>query len=106
MSSGDAADRDEARAREDEVLRQWTRRVVDALDIIGLEVDIPAVLGLAGRAAHSVVRPAAPLTTFLVGYAAGLAAASGAVSSTSAVAAASDAALRLCRDEEAPASDR
>ena len=41
-------------------------------------IDIDAVLSLAGAAAHSVVRPAAPLTTFVVGYAAGLAVAAGA----------------------------
>ncbi|HEY8318280.1 MAG TPA: DUF6457 domain-containing protein [Amnibacterium sp.] len=37
--------------------------------------DVPpvrdAILGLAGVAAHNVVRPAAPITTFLAGYAAG-----------------------------------
>jgi hypothetical protein len=38
---------------------------------------VKAVLGLAGVAAHRVVRPAAPLTTYLVGYAAGRAAAGG-----------------------------
>ena len=31
------------------------------------------ILGLAGEAAHGVERPAAPITTFLAGYAAGLA---------------------------------
>ncbi|OOB89486.1 hypothetical protein B0T42_17110 [Rathayibacter sp. VKM Ac-2630] len=31
-----------------------------------------ALLALAGDAAHGIVRPAAPLTTFLAGYAAGL----------------------------------
>ena len=41
-------------------------------------VDIEAVLSLAGVAAHAVVRPAAPLTTYVVGYAAGLAVAAGA----------------------------
>ncbi|WP_031273339.1 DUF6457 domain-containing protein, partial [Curtobacterium sp. B8] len=35
-------------------------------------VDISTVLDLARDAAHGVARPAAPLTTFLVGYAAGL----------------------------------
>lgn len=104
MSTGDEANRDEARAREDELLRQWTQRVVEALDITGLEVDIQSVLGLAGRAAHSVVRPAAPLTTFVVGYAAGIAAASGALSSSAAVTAASDVALQLCREHEASAN--
>jgi hypothetical protein len=31
------------------------------------------ILALAGDAAHAIVRPAAPITTFLAGYAAGLA---------------------------------
>ncbi|MFF6783744.1 DUF6457 domain-containing protein [Streptomyces sp. NPDC012510] len=34
-------------------------------------VDRTLLLALAGDAAHGVARPAAPLTTFLVGYAAG-----------------------------------
>lgn len=38
---------------------------------IDLEVDRALLLALAGDAAHGVARPAAPLTTFLVGYAAG-----------------------------------
>ena len=36
-------------------------------------VDIPLMLDLARDAAHGVTRPAAPVTTFLVGFAAGLA---------------------------------
>lgn len=35
------------------------------------EVDITALLDLARDAAHGVARPSAPLTTFLVGLAAG-----------------------------------
>jgi hypothetical protein len=45
-----------------------------ALDMEGL--DIEAVLDVARDAAHSVTRPAAPLTTLLVGIAAGRAGAS------------------------------
>jgi hypothetical protein len=37
---------------------------------IGLAVDVSDLLDLARDAAHQVARPAAPLTTFLVGYAA------------------------------------
>jgi molybdopterin-guanine dinucleotide biosynthesis protein A len=58
-------------------LRQWSDRLTAALGIEGVEVDIEAVLALAGTAAHVIMRPAAPLTTYLVGYAAGVAAASG-----------------------------
>ena len=60
----------------DGILEGWASRLVDEL---GLETraDVDAILRLAGVAAHSVVRPAAPLTTYLAGYAAGIAAASG-----------------------------
>lgn len=61
----------------DELLQQWTRKLLAAFEIDDLEVDINAVLNVAGVAAHSVVRPAAPLTTFVAGLAAGLAAGSG-----------------------------
>jgi len=40
------------------------------LGISGADVDIDAVLGLARDAAHHVERPAAPLTTYLLGFAA------------------------------------
>ncbi|MCH6471436.1 NTP transferase domain-containing protein [Sinomonas terrae] len=61
----------------DEILRAWCAELVEAFELDGLEVDIDAVLGLAGVAAHGVVRPAAPLTTFIAAYAAGFAAGSG-----------------------------
>ncbi|MBX3098572.1 MAG: molybdopterin-guanine dinucleotide biosynthesis protein [Salinibacterium sp.] len=59
------------------LLESWAVRLLTALDINDLELDIDGVLDLAGAAAKSVVRPAAPVTTFLVGYAAGRAAAAG-----------------------------
>ena len=54
-------------------LEGWTRRLTDALGIPEFQPDIALILDLARDAAHGVARPAAPLTTFLVGYAAGLA---------------------------------
>lgn len=54
----------------DDVLKEWTAAVKADLGI-DLEVDRALLLALAGDAAHGVARPAAPLTTFLVGYAAG-----------------------------------
>lgn len=60
----------------DALLDTWADEVRAALGI-DATVDVKAVLGLAGVAAHSVVRPAAPLTTYLVGFAAGRAAANG-----------------------------
>lgn len=59
------------------LLHDWTERLLAAYEIDGTDVDIDAVLALAGKAAHGVVRPAAPLTTFVAGYAAGLAVGSG-----------------------------
>ncbi|WP_328725766.1 NTP transferase domain-containing protein [Streptomyces sp. NBC_00259] len=59
-----------ARIREHgSVLDEWITAVKDELGI-ELDVDTGAVLDLARDAAHGVARPAAPLTTFLVGYAA------------------------------------
>jgi molybdopterin-guanine dinucleotide biosynthesis protein A len=59
-----------ARIREHgHVLDEWISAVKDELGI-DLDVDTPGLLDLARDAAHGVARPAAPLTTFLVGYAA------------------------------------
>ncbi|WP_380163654.1 NTP transferase domain-containing protein [Jannaschia sp. R86511] len=68
---------DLSRARLDE----WAARLVEELQLHaatdGVEVGdlVDLVLDLARDAAHTVARPAAPLTTFAVGVAAGLAAA-------------------------------
>lgn len=51
------------------MLNEWVADVSAALGV-ELEVDISEMLDLARDAAHGVARPAAPLTTFLVGYAA------------------------------------
>ena len=60
----------------DGILADWSNEVRSALGIEP-DVDIRSVLGLAGVVAHAVVRPAAPLTTYLVGFVAGRAAARG-----------------------------
>ncbi|MEU5009230.1 NTP transferase domain-containing protein [Streptomyces sp. NPDC021749] len=60
-----------ARIREHgHVLDEWITAVKAELGI-DLDVDVAALLDLARDAAHGVARPAAPLTTFLIGYAAG-----------------------------------
>ncbi|MGW1142827.1 NTP transferase domain-containing protein [Streptomyces zhihengii] len=51
------------------VLDEWITAVKAELGV-ELDVDTHALLDLARDAAHGVARPAAPLTTFLVGYAA------------------------------------
>jgi hypothetical protein len=50
-------------------LHDWIDELCDELDI-ELEVDEGLVLDLARDAAHNVERPAAPITTYLLGYAA------------------------------------
>lgn len=52
-------------------LTSWSQQLSDALGL-DLEVEVDPILDLARDAAHQVERPAAPLTTFLVGYAAGM----------------------------------
>ena len=52
-------------------LDAWLLRLARALDIDPTVIDVELVLDLARDAAHGIARPAAPLTTFLVGFAAG-----------------------------------
>lgn len=105
MSDNERSPEEQQRVRElaDEKLHQWCAQLADALELEGIEVDIKSVLGLAGRAAHTVLRPAAPLTTFLVGYAAAQMAASPDTSVVDAVARATETADRLCREEQSAA---
>lgn len=61
-------------------LQAWLEDLARALDL-GLTIDeesLHIVLDLARDAAHEVLRPAAPLTTFLVGVAVGRGASLGA----------------------------
>ena len=53
-------------------LDDWIVELANALDIPREVVDTSLLLDLARDAAHNVARPAAPLTTFMVGLAAGL----------------------------------
>lgn len=55
--------------RMENVLEDWIEAVKAELGI-ELDVDVAALLDMTKVAAHNVVRPAAPLTAFLVGYAA------------------------------------
>lgn len=60
-----------------EEIQHWVDELTHALEIEETDVDIDELLELAGRAAHTVVRPAAPVTTFIIGYVTGLAEATG-----------------------------
>jgi hypothetical protein len=50
-------------------LHDWIDELCDALDV-EIDLDEALVLDVAKDAAHNVERPAAPVTTFLLGYAA------------------------------------
>lgn len=85
-------------ASQEEQLEAWCGRLLTALELEGTAVDVGAVLALASDAAHSVVRPAAPLTTFVAGFAAGLAAGSGQADDAAAMGAAMRVAARECKN--------
>ena len=87
------------RADTDRILAEWSAKLSAELGIGELPTSIESVLDLASVAAHSVVRPAAPLTTFLVGYAAGLAAARDGENASAAVADAAAVAARLAESQ-------
>jgi hypothetical protein len=55
-----------------DVLTTWITALAAELGVDPAQVDRTLLLDVARDAAHGVARPAAPLTTFLVGYAAGL----------------------------------
>ena len=65
-------------------LHDWIDELMDVLDIEG-EIDEALILDVAREAAHRVVRPAAPISTYLLGYAAAMA--GGGVEETEALAA-------------------
>ncbi|MEU6862560.1 NTP transferase domain-containing protein [Streptomyces sp. NPDC046876] len=92
-----------ARIREHgNVLDQWITAVRSELGI-DVDVDVKTLLDVARDAAHGVARPAAPLTTFLVGYAAARAEAAGADPATAVAEAsrkAADLALRWAAEAE------
>lgn len=73
------------------ILRDWARGLCSELDL-DESVDVATLLDLARIAAHNVARPAAPVTTFLVGLAAGRAGGTEAD-----VSEATEAAMRLAR---------
>lgn len=87
---------------EAQVLDQWSNRLAQALQILDMDVDNELLLDLARKSADNVIHAAAPITTFLVGYAAGLDAGTGSAGSRAAasatVAKAARVAFQLCED--------
>lgn len=87
---------------QEETLEDWCRALLQAYELEGVEVDVNDVLSLAGVAAHSVVRPAAPLTTFIAGFAAGLASGSGQASDAATMRTVMDVARKMSQDYAEP----
>ncbi|MFF1830169.1 NTP transferase domain-containing protein [Paenarthrobacter sp. NPDC058040] len=90
---------------QDETLEEWCRTLLQAFELEGVDVDVNEILAVAGVAAHSVVRPAAPLTTFIAGYAAGMARGIGQANDDAAMAAALDLARRLAKQYAEPEAE-
>jgi hypothetical protein len=55
----------------DNALEEWLTTVAAELEVPADALDADLLLAVSGEAAHAVVRPAAPLTTFLIGVAVG-----------------------------------
>ncbi|GAB2463503.1 hypothetical protein GCM10027063_00970 [Promicromonospora xylanilytica] len=64
-------------------LDSWVEALEAELGLPPGTIDVPEVLDLARDAAHAVARPAAPVTTYAVGFADGLAAAGDMAATTS-----------------------
>jgi len=62
-------------ANPNQALAAWNKQLSTALRVPPADID--TILSLAGDIAHGVVRPAAPLSTYLVGYASAVLAAGG-----------------------------
>jgi hypothetical protein len=89
-------------------LVEWTERLTQALQILDLHVDHATLLELAEQSAREVVPSAGPVTTFLVGYAAGIASSSGEREVSAAIETAIQTAFAAVAhgvSEKAPASD-
>lgn len=83
---------------EEPALNEWSMRVTQALQILDLKIDHARLLEVAEWSSRSATPSAGPVSTFAVGYAAGLAAQSGKRGPDGAVREASDVVLQLCDD--------
>lgn len=90
---------------QEETLEDWCRILLQAFELEGVEIDIYEVLAVAGVAAHSVVRPAAPLTTFIAGFAAGMARGIGQASDDASMKAALDLARKIAKEYSETGTD-
>jgi hypothetical protein len=90
---------------QDETLEEWSRSLLQAYDLEDVQIDVNAILSLAGVAAHSVVRPAAPQNTFISGLAQRQAAGPGQAPDAAAMKSALDRARTLAADYDSAATE-
>lgn len=60
-----------------EALDLWVKELVHHLEVEGIEVDVDAIVGISDQADETVIDPAGPVTSFLIGYVSGVAEATG-----------------------------
>lgn len=80
---------------EERNLSEWSRRLTQALQILDLEVDHKMLVDLAEESSENVGPHAGLISTFLVGYAAGLSKTSGRKAADEAVQTAADTVFQL-----------
>lgn len=75
-----------------QILNEWSQDLAQALQIPHLPIDHEVLLDLARKSADTITHAAAPVTAFLVGYAAG----SRGLDASGSLASAADVASTLC----------
>ncbi|MEC5190890.1 MULTISPECIES: DUF6457 domain-containing protein [unclassified Arthrobacter] len=90
---------------EDSTLRHWSTRLIQALQILDLEMDHEKIVQVADESLRAVGPHADAISAFIVGFAAGTASTDGRKSVDEAVHAASNKVLELCEHGEAGGPD-
>jgi hypothetical protein len=90
---------------EDNSLRHWSARLIQALQILDLEVDHEKIVEVADESVKAVGPHADAISAFIVGFAAGTASTHGRKSSQEAVHAAANKVIELCEHGEAGGPD-
>lgn len=90
---------------EDSSLRHWSSRLIQALQILDLEVDHEKIVEVAEESVKAVGPHADAISAFIVGFAAGTASTNGRKSTQEAVHAASNKVLELCEHGESGGPD-
>lgn len=86
---------------EERDLDEWSMRVTQALQILDLKIDHAKLLEVAERSSRAATPSAGPISTFAVGYAAGIAARNGTRGGDDVVQSASETVLQLCEEGDA-----